>query len=152
MIEFTIYGEPVAQGRPRATTINGMVRMYDPKKSRDFKQYVKLAASDHRPPNLFKGPLELEVKVYKSTLKSFSKKKAVAAERGELRPSKKPDVDNYIKGIKDGLNKVLWQDDSQIVDLHVSKFYSEKPRIEIKVTPLSQEEEQLCLSLISKQL
>lgn len=38
MIEFTIYGEPVAQGRPRATTINGMVRMYDPKKSRDFKQ------------------------------------------------------------------------------------------------------------------
>ncbi len=69
-------------------------------------------------------------------LKSFSKTKAAAAERGELRPSEKPDVDNYIKDIKDGLNKVLWQDDSQMVDLHVSKFYSEKPRIEIKVTPI----------------
>lgn len=31
MIKFTVYGEPVAQGRPRATTINGHVRMYDPK-------------------------------------------------------------------------------------------------------------------------
>ncbi|MEC1474063.1 RusA family crossover junction endodeoxyribonuclease [Bacillus haynesii] len=151
MIEFAIYGQPVPQGRPRATAKNGIVRMYDPKSSREFKKYVKLAASDHRPPNLFKGPLELEVKVYKSTLKSFSKKKAAAAERGELRPSKKPDIDNYVKAIKDGLNTVIWEDDSQIVDLHASKFYSSNPRIEIKVTPLSQEEEQLCLSLISKQ-
>ncbi|CAI6221600.1 MULTISPECIES: RusA family crossover junction endodeoxyribonuclease [Bacillus subtilis group] len=150
MISFTIYGEPVAQGRPRATTLNGMTRLYDPKKSRDFKQYVKLAASDYRPAKLLEGPLELSVKVYKSTLKSFSKKKTAEAEQGLLRPSKKPDVDNYIKGIKDGLNKVIWHDDSQIVDLHVSKFYSQKPRIEIQVKPLSQEEEQLCLSLISK--
>ncbi|MGQ8967943.1 RusA family crossover junction endodeoxyribonuclease [Bacillus subtilis] len=150
MISFTIYGEPVAQGRPRATTLNGMTRLYDPKKSRDFKQYVKLAASDYRPAKLLEGPLELSVKVYKSTLKSFSKKKVAEAEQGLLRPSKKPDVDNYIKGIKDGLNKVIWHDDSQIVDLHVSKYYSQNPRIEIQVKPLSQEEEQLCLSLISK--
>ncbi|MFP3420680.1 RusA family crossover junction endodeoxyribonuclease, partial [Bacillus sp. SIMBA_154] len=92
-IAFTIYAEPVAQGRPRATTVNGMTRLYDPKKSRDFKSYVKLAASDHRPDQLLTGPLELKVKVYKSLLKSFSKKKAAEAERGELRPAKKPDVD-----------------------------------------------------------
>lgn len=42
-IAFTIYAEPVAQGRPRATSVNGMTRLYDPKKSRDFKSYVKLA-------------------------------------------------------------------------------------------------------------
>ncbi|MED4628052.1 RusA family crossover junction endodeoxyribonuclease [Bacillus pumilus] len=146
-IAFTVYGEPVAQGRPRATHMNGMTRLYDPKKSRDFKQYVKLAASDHRPDQLLTGPLELRVKVYKSTLKSFSKKKAAEAERGELRPAKKPDVDNYIKGIKDGLNKVIWQDDSQIVDLHVSKFYSSSPRIEVEVSTLkpTHEEEQICL-------
>lgn len=143
-IAFTIYAEPVAQGRPRASTINGMTRMYDPKKSRDFKSYVKLAASDHRPDQLLTGPLELKVKVYKSLLKSFSKKKAAEAERGELRPAKKPDVDNYIKGIKDGLNKVIWQDDSQIVDLHVSKFYSSTPRIEVEVVTLTHEEEKLC--------
>ncbi|MGM0964700.1 MAG: RusA family crossover junction endodeoxyribonuclease [Bacillota bacterium] len=144
-IAFTIYAEPVAQGRPRAAHRNGMTRLYDPKKSRDFKSYVKLSASDHRPEQLLTGPLELRVKVYKSLLKSFSKKKAAEAERGELRPAKKPDVDNYIKGIKDGLNKVIWQDDSQIVDLHVSKFYSSTPRIEVEVVTLTHEEEQICL-------
>ncbi|CAK8584782.1 hypothetical protein BMEGG_00693 [Priestia megaterium] len=42
MIEFTIYGEPVAQVRPRASTRGGFVKMYDSKKSKDFKQYVEL--------------------------------------------------------------------------------------------------------------
>ncbi|MEC3502843.1 RusA family crossover junction endodeoxyribonuclease, partial [Bacillus thuringiensis] len=31
MIQFTIMTEPVAQGRPRASTVHGKVRMYDPK-------------------------------------------------------------------------------------------------------------------------
>ncbi|WLR44526.1 RusA family crossover junction endodeoxyribonuclease (plasmid) [Bacillus carboniphilus] len=133
MIEFTVYGEPVAQGRPRASTRNGQVRMYDPIKSRDFKQYVKLVASQHKPTKLLEGPLSLEVIVYKPSLKKFSKKKKVAAEQGKLRPITKPDVDNYVKGVKDALNKVIWNDDSQVVDLKVSKFYSEEPRVEIKV-------------------
>ena len=145
MITFTILGEPVAQGRPRASTRGGFVKMYDPKKSRDFKQYVRLAAAEYAPAHLVEGPIELHVKVYKPTLKSFSKKKKAAAETGELRPTTKPDADNYVKGIKDGLNKVIWQDDSQIVDLHVSKFYSEKPRVEVKVIPLGTENQQLSI-------
>lgn len=145
MISFTVYGEPVAQGRPRATTINGQVRMYDPKKSREFKDYVKLVASEYRPEQLLEGPLYLEVKIFKPSLKSFSKKKKAAAERGEVRPTTKPDVDNYVKSIKDACNKVIWKDDSQIVDLHVSKFYSENPRIEIKVKPVEKQQSQLLI-------
>ena len=136
MIKFTVWGEPVAQGRPRATIVNGHVRMYDPKKSRDYKHYVRLVASQHRPKELLTGPLRLKVKVFRPTLKSFSKKKKVAAERGEIRPTTKPDVDNYIKSIFDGLNKVIWKDDSQVVDLQVSKFYSENPRIEVEIQEL----------------
>nr|WP_082786584.1 RusA family crossover junction endodeoxyribonuclease [Sporosarcina psychrophila] len=48
---------------------------------------------------------------------------------GELRPTTKPDVDNYVKAIKDGLIKVIWQDDSQVVDLKVRKFYSLSPKV-----------------------
>ncbi|WP_082011625.1 RusA family crossover junction endodeoxyribonuclease [Lysinibacillus fusiformis] len=33
-----------------------------------------------------------------------------------------------IKGIKDGCNKVIWHDDSQIVEMNVRKFYSEQRR------------------------
>lgn len=136
MIHFTVLGEPVAQGRPRATTINGHVRMYDPKKSRNFKQYVRLTASQHAPEKLLEGPLKMKVVVYRPSLKSFSKKKAKQAEEGTLRPTTRPDVDNYVKGIKDALNKVIWKDDSQVVDLSVSKFYSEKPRVEVTVEKL----------------
>ncbi|MDP5274001.1 RusA family crossover junction endodeoxyribonuclease [Chengkuizengella axinellae] len=133
MIKFTVLGEPVAQGRPRASAKGGFVRMYDPKKSRDFKDYVKLAASEHAPEKLLEGALHMKVKVYKPSLKSFSKKKKLQAENGELRPLTKPDVDNYVKGIKDALNKVIWNDDSQVIELEVSKWYSEKPRVEIEI-------------------
>lgn len=132
-IEFTVYGEPVAQGRPRATTINGRVKMYDPKKSSEYKNYIRLVASQHAPKELLDGPLQLDVKIYKPTLKSFSKKKKEMAEQGVLRPTTKPDVDNYVKAIKDALKNVIWKDDSQVVDLQVSKYYSEKPRIEVKI-------------------
>lgn len=132
-IEFTVYGEPVAQGRPRATTINGRVKMYDPKKSSEYKNYIRLVASQHAPKELLDGPLQLTVRVYRPTLKSFSKKKKKLAEEGKIRPTTKPDTDNYIKGIKDALKNVIWKDDSQVVDLKVSKYYSEKPRVEIKI-------------------
>ncbi|MBN6887492.1 Holliday junction resolvase RusA-like endonuclease [Cytobacillus horneckiae] len=136
MIKITVFGEPVAQGRPRATTINGQVRMYDPAKSKNFKEYVKLVASQNRPPELLTGPLVMSVIVFKPVLKSFSKKKVAAAESGELRPMTKPDVDNYVKGIKDALKSVIWKDDSQVVDLLVSKYYSQNPRVEITIQQL----------------
>ena len=136
MIKFTVYGEPVAQGRPRATTINGHVRMYDPKKSRDYKNYIRLAASEHKPEKILEGPLSMKVTIYRPSLKSFSKKKALLAESGQIRPITKPDVDNYIKGIKDALKSVIWKDDSQVVELHASKYYSQNPRIEIEIKEL----------------
>jgi Holliday junction resolvase RusA-like endonuclease len=39
----------------------------------------------------------------------------------------------------------LWKDDSQVVDLHVSKWYSETPRIEVMVKAI--EKQQIKLSI-----
>jgi Holliday junction resolvase RusA-like endonuclease len=139
VIQFTVYGNPVAQGRPRFSTQGGFTKAFDPAKSKDFKKYVKLVASEHRPDHLLDGPLKMEVKIYKSTLKSFSKKKTQQAESGIIRPTTKPDVDNYVKGVKDALNSVIWKDDSQVVDLVVSKWYSEQPRVEVTIIPLEVE-------------
>jgi Holliday junction resolvase RusA-like endonuclease len=133
MIQFTVYGEPVAQGRPRFSNQGEFTKVYDPAKSKDFKKYVKLVAAEHRPPQLLEGSIKMDVKIYKPTLKSFSKKKAAQAEEGALRPVTKPDVDNYVKGVKDALKSVIWKDDSQVVDLHISKWYSSVPRIEITI-------------------
>lgn len=141
MIRFTVYGEPVAQGRPRATNINGHIRMYDPKKSRDYKDYVRLAAAEHAPGKLIEGPIALYVAVYRPIPKSFSKKKALMAEHGMIRPVTKPDVDNYLKTIKDALKNVVWKDDSQVVRVLIDKYYSEKPRIEIVIEELKVQKE-----------
>jgi len=109
---------------------------YDPKKSRDYKDYVRLAASEHAPAKLLDEALALEIKVFRPIPKSFSKKKAADAESGLIRPTTKPDADNYLKGIKDALKNVIWTDDSQIVDVHVSKWYGQRPRVEITIKPI----------------
>lgn len=139
MINCIIYGEPIAQGRPRFTTQGGFARAYDPAKSKDYKEYIRLAAAQQmRGEKPLDGPLTLSIRVYRSIPKSFSQKKVEAAERGKIRPITKPDLDNYTKGIKDALKSVCWRDDSQIVAYKepFGKFYSVTPRIEIEVTEL----------------
>jgi len=130
-ILFEIPGDPVPQGRPRAgKSFGGKTVLYDPEKSRDFKHYVKLVAGQYAPKELITGPIDLYVDVYRSTPKALqTKPKQALIKSGELRPTTKPDVDNYVKAIKDGLTKVIWQDDSQVVDLTVRKFYSLSPKV-----------------------
>ena len=137
-VSVTFYSEPVAQGRPRFSTFGKFARAYDPKKSRDYKSKLCDAAQDvykERPD--FKPfedvALGLRVHVYRSIPKSFSKKKHEDALKGIVRPTTKPDCSNYIKGIEDALNKVLWKDDSQIVSETCNKFYSDQPRVELTV-------------------
>lgn len=132
-ISFTVFGDPVAQARPRFAVIAGHARAYDPKKSRDYKDYVKLAAAEHAPRQLLEDPLILEIYIFRPIPKSFSKAKTQDAEQGLLRPTTKPDVDNYLKGIKDALKMVIWKDDSQVVDVYAGKFYSNRPRIEVTI-------------------
>jgi Holliday junction resolvase RusA-like endonuclease len=138
MIKFQVLGPPVAQGRPRASSQRGKIIMRDPKKSKEYKQYVKLAAAQYAPEQLLDEPLHLIVKVFRPIPKSFSKKKTQEAITGVLRPITKPDTDNYLKGVKDALNGVIWRDDSIIVDTSVSKYYSDKPRIEVEVYTLEE--------------
>ncbi|WP_276918747.1 RusA family crossover junction endodeoxyribonuclease [Aneurinibacillus aneurinilyticus] len=142
-IHLIIEGEPVAQGRPRAGKINrgrlrGQTVLYDPEKSKDYKHYLKFAASQQAPEKPLEGPLQLVVHIYRSIPKSFSKKKTAAADAGQIRPTTKPDADNYLKGISDALNKIIWQDDSQIVSATVEKWYSQQPRIEVIVQTIGE--------------
>lgn len=127
-----IGGEPVAQGRPRLTTINGHARAYDPAKSGNYKQLIKLMAQQNAPDEPTENPVILSVLIYRKIPKSFSKKKRMQIDLGLLRPTTKPDVSNVVKGVEDALNGVWYKDDSQIIGYgHVGKWYSDKPRVEI---------------------
>lgn len=148
-IKITVPGEPYPQARPRTMVMytgrkifhkrlkrivdEAKAHIYDSDKSSDYKKLVVYHAMQSKPEKLLEGELEVEVLIYKKTLKSFSKKKTALAESGQLRPITKPDADNYAKGPLDALTGIIWKDDGQIVDLIVRKFYSSKPRIEVTV-------------------
>ena len=136
-IFFEIPGDAQAQGRPRAgKTKRGKVVMYDPQESRDYKSYVRLIASQHRPNNPLEGQLEVFINIYRRMPKSITKKRRQAVIEGIHRPITKPDLTNIAKGIEDALNGIIYKDDSQIVDLHISKYYSDRPRVEVQIREL----------------
>ena len=139
-IKIVIPGQPVPQGRPRFSA-KPFLHAYDPKPSVDYK--VKAAALRNMPQKPLSGELEVEVHVYKETLKSFSKAKKIDAEARILRPITKPDADNYAKGILDALKGIVWEDDGQVVDLIARKYYSMEPRAEVFVRQLSSQQEEL---------
>ena len=127
-----VLGEPVAQGRPRFSRQGGFVKAYDPAKSRDYKQYVRLVAAQDAPDAPVTGAVVLSLKIYRAVPKSMSKKKREAALAGQLRPTTKPDVSNVLKGVEDALKGLWYVDDSQIVGYgELGKWYSERPRIEV---------------------
>jgi len=134
VIKFTVYGEPVAQGRPRAAMIKGKAIMYDPKPSRDFKRDIKAVAQEHVPTRLLTGPLVMEIKIYRPIPKSFSKKKREQALAGQLRPITRPDLKNYVAGVEDALEKVIYENDSQIIEYgDTGKWYGDPPRVEVSI-------------------
>lgn len=114
--------------------------MYDPKESRDYKQYVSLIARQHAPKKPYDGELSVHLKIYRQIPKSTTKKDRALYLAGLKRPVVKPDTDNYQKAVLDALNDIIWKDDSQIVDLRGEKYYSDKPRVEISVRELIQYE------------
>ena len=137
-ISFTVFGEPVAQGRPRTAVIGGHARVYDPEKSRNYKTLVKLVAQEAKPRDLLEGPVILTLRIYRQIPKSFSKTARAKAHAGELRPTTKPDVSNVLKSIEDALNGVVWVDDRQIVGLVVSKAYDDNPRVEVEIREIKE--------------
>ena len=133
MIKFTIYGEPVPKGRPKFTVRGGYAIAYTPKKTREAETNLRVQALPFKPDKPLEGAIILTVTIYRSIPKSFSKKKIEMAENGILRPVTRPDVSNYLKGIEDAFNKIMWNDDSQIVRIIAGKYYSNRPRIEIEI-------------------
>ncbi len=128
MIILTIPGECVPKGRPRL----GKGRTYTPAKTKNYERLVKTCALNSKQEKLT-GALKVELVVYKSVPKSFSKAKRSKCLKNELLPRVKPDLDNYIKSVLDALNGVFFDDDNQICEILAKKVYGEEPRVELKI-------------------
>lgn len=132
-INLIVYGEPKAQGRPRFARRGNFVSAYDDPKSAEYKDTVYSVAVENRPPEPLQSALSVKITCFRSIPAAFSKRRQELAEAGEMYPITKPDIDNYVKGIKDALKGVMWRDDSQVVNLTAYKRYSKTPRVEISI-------------------
>ena len=132
-VKFTVPGSPQGKSRPRFSYQSG--HAYTPDKTAAYENLVKLVYGQIHNSMVFdKGiSLKMDIRAYYAIPKSASKKKLASMLSGEIRPNKKPDLDNIIKVIADSLNEIAYYDDSQIAELMCEKYYSDIPRVEVEI-------------------
>ena len=134
-VSFAVPGDPQGKGRPRATTRGGHASLYPPAKTLAYEGLIAHAAQQAM---AGAAPMEcacqVQLSITCSVPASWSKKKQAAALLGGVLPTKKPDTDNVVKAVFDGMNGVVWRDDVQAVDLFVRKRYGLTPGVFVRVT------------------
>ena len=137
-VAFNVPGEPQGKGRAKIVKIGGFSRMATPQKTVAYEGMVAHAAAAamaNCPP--FEGDCRLELDIVCTVPASWSAKKRAQALAGAIRPGKKPDSDNVIKAICDGMNGVVWRDDVQAVEGSWRKRYGLTPGVFVQVAVLS---------------
>lgn len=132
---FIYQGIPKPQGRPRFARMGKFVKAYDPKDSRDAKNNVACQILQQNPQLIEQGkPIQLHLTFW------LPRPKGHFNSKGELRGAapkyhtKKPDLDNLIKLLKDSLKGIVWHDDSQVYRTEAEKSYTAKePMVAIMV-------------------
>lgn len=136
-VSFVVPGEAVGKGRPRVSTIGGHARMFTPQKTANYESLIAMAAqAAMQGRDLIIGPVMVEMKIFVSVAASWSKKKTAEALQGLVMPTKKPDADNVLKAICDGINGIVFKDDVQVVNVSMSKRFGETPGVLVRVVPL----------------
>ena len=77
--------------------------------------------------------MRVQIRAYFPMPNSWSRAKKGLALSGDIRPGKKPDVDNIIKIVLDGLNGIAYDDDKQVVYASCKKMYGTAGEIWVSV-------------------
>ena len=130
--EIEIEESITGKARPRMNTYTG--RAYTPTKTKNYEYLVRqifvYKYPQYKP---IEGRVTMTIIAYFEIPKSTSKKKEAEMLSNSISPTKKPDIDNIVKIVLDGMNKFAFKDDTQVIKLEVEKKYAETPRISIKI-------------------
>lgn len=136
-VAFEVPGKPTAKGRPRFARRGQFVATYSDAKTASYEALVgwyAMQAMAGR--NKFEGALKAEIVITLPIPQSWSKKKRAAAFLGEILPTGKPDLDNFLKAAVDGMNGIVYADDAQICMISASKNYGETQGMHIAISRL----------------
>ena len=116
--------KPKPAPRPRVTKRG----TYNAKDYTDWKKGLSFLAKTK-----IKEPLEneifLNIDFFYEIPKSWSKKKKESVKWH----TSKPDIDNLIKSVMDGLNGIAYKDDSQVVLIQARKQYAQFTGVKIEI-------------------
>jgi len=128
-LRFNIKTKPIPQARPRFYVryhgLKGFVGAYDQDRSKSYKEFIawhgRLKANEAGLLNPSQQPIALEI------IFQMGKNNRLNEYH-----TKRPDLDNLIKSVKDALTGIIWKDDSQIVKLRAEKRFGPE-QVNIKV-------------------
>ena len=130
-IRLEIPGIPAGKGRPRFTRRG---HAYTPEKTREYEGRVAAAFYDSREKAFQKGtPIVVDVIAKMPIPKSTSKKKRLEMLARE-KMLKKPDIDNIVKAVLDGLSGLSFPDDDQVWKIYAYKIYAEEPSTTVLIS------------------
>jgi len=133
-VSFIVNGLPIAQPRHRVSCRNGAFpRMYIPK-AHAVHSY-KAAIIEKAIANI-SGMIEGAVKLDCLFVFKATRKNQIAQYR-----ISKPDLDNLVKAVMDGITQAGerghgWGDDAQVVELHCAKMFGVSNYAQIRIEPI----------------
>lgn len=130
-VKFTIKEKAIPKSRPRMNTCTG--RAYTPSKTREFEEFVGYQYMKNGLTSFGDKPIQVNITFCFELPSSWSNKKKKEALEMKHIPTK-CDLDNLIKSVTDGLNKIAYNDDRFIYKIVSSKIYSNENKIEIEIT------------------
>lgn len=137
-VEFVVLGNPQSKQRPRFARVGNFVRSYTPDETVQYETLVRLSYQQAGHGKL-SGAIRAIIKAYFSIPKSVSKKRhGLMAENKILPITVSKDSDNICKIVLDSLNKIAYDDDRQVVEIHVYKLYAENPRVEVTLEEMEE--------------
>ena len=132
-VTFAVQGVPVAKARPRVLRSG---QAYTPGKSVAYERQVQLAATlAMRGHVRLSGAVQATLRFDLPIPASWSVRKRAAAITGELAPTGKPDLDNLLKSVFDGIRTIIIDDDAVIVDVRATKRYGIAPLTVCSIGP-----------------
>lgn len=153
-ISFVIQGDPEGKERPKFSRRNHRINTYTPQRTHNYEDLVRyqavFARNEQGITEPVNKPCSIKIKACFKVPKSYSKRDRELCLSGRKRPSKTPDSDNIAKIILDGMNpkkktnrmlhkKVVvkegfFDDDKQVVELSVGKWFAKDPHVEVVVS------------------
>ncbi len=132
MIAFVLPCIPTAQARARHGVVNGHSMTFKSGAQRANEQTLDALLAPHAPETPLMGAVTLEFRAVFPPPRSASKKAREAMLRGTEPHTKKPDLDNLVKQLKDAMTRLqFWRDDRQVVRIVCEKRYGDTGRWEV---------------------